>query len=117
LVIGKCRIAVNSGYRLMARSLPDLFHECDGDDFFVVQEAVKRRLAGPNKQAATPRKKSPHPCGLSAKTASAALQIQWNNHCLQFAPCSHLFLLTTHRNKSGRLLASNDGHLEGVYDE
>jgi hypothetical protein len=30
-----------------------LFCKCDGDDFFVVQEAVKRRLAGPNKQAAT----------------------------------------------------------------
>ena len=32
-----------------------MFHKCDGDDFFVVQEAVKRRLAGPNKQAATPQ--------------------------------------------------------------
>jgi len=31
----------------------DLVHECDGDDFFVVTDAVKRRLAGPNKQAAT----------------------------------------------------------------
>ena len=30
-----------------------MFRKCDGDDFFVVQEAVKRRLAGPNKQAAT----------------------------------------------------------------
>jgi hypothetical protein len=32
-----------------------LFRKCDGDDFFVVQEAVKRHLAGPNKQAATPQ--------------------------------------------------------------
>ena len=39
----------------LARSLSDLFHECDGDDFFVVTDAVKRRLAGPNKQAATPQ--------------------------------------------------------------
>jgi len=38
---------------LCARRLSDVVHECDGDDFFVVTDAVKRRLAGPNKQAAT----------------------------------------------------------------
>jgi len=50
-----------------------LFHEYDGDDFFVVTDAVKRRLAGPNKQAATPQYvKIPRPYGLSAKIMNIA---------------------------------------------
>jgi len=50
-----CRQTGLMVFFLSPRSLSDLFHECDGDDFFVVTDAVKRRLAGPNKQAATPQ--------------------------------------------------------------